>query len=180
MDEKYRLENHTAADLDEMLTKVGELYTKDELDELIAAKQDVLTFDSAPTSGSENPVTSGGAYTALGAKVDKETGKGLSTNDYTAEDKAAVNDWKNGYIYQTASGTSTKTITLDPSSAYFVFITFGSWANFFFLNSTTNRAYIKQIVDQMSGDITTSYDGLSATFQSTAGNAFTLFARKLN
>lgn len=113
-------------------------------------------------------------------KVDKETGKGLSTNDYTAADKAAVNDWKNGYIYQTASGTSTKTITLDPSSAYFVFITFGSWANFYFLNSTTTRAYIKQIVDQMSGDITTSYDGLSATFTSTAGNAFTLFARKLN
>lgn len=113
-------------------------------------------------------------------KQPKETGKGLSTNDYTNADKAAVDDWKNGYIYQTASGTSTKTITLDPSSAYFVFITFGSWANFYFLNSTTTRAYIKQIVDQMSGDITTSYDGLSATFTSTAGNAFTLFARKLN
>lgn len=113
-------------------------------------------------------------------KQPKEAGKGLSTNDYTNADKSAVDDWKNGYIYQTASGTSTKTITLDPSSAYFVFITFGSWANFYFLNSTTTRAYIKQIVDQMSGDITTSYDGLSATFQSTAGNAFTLFARKLN
>lgn len=117
---------------------------------------------------------------AIPGKQDKETGKGLSTNDYTNADKAAVDDWKNGYIYQTAAGTSSKTITLDKSSAYFVFITFGSWANFYFLNSTTTRAYIKQIVDQMSGDITTSYDGLSATFQSTAGNAFTLFARKLN
>lgn len=44
-DEKYRLENHTAADLDEMLTKVGELYTKDELDELIAAKADQSALD---------------------------------------------------------------------------------------------------------------------------------------
>lgn len=113
-------------------------------------------------------------------KVDKETGKGLSTNDYTAADKVAVDDWKNGYIYQTASGTSTKTITLDPSSAYLVIITFGSYANFYFLNSTTTRAYIKEITDQMSADITTSYDGLAATFTSTAGNAFTLFARKLN
>lgn len=96
-DEKYRLENHTAADLDEMLNKVGELYTKDELDELIAAKadqsaldelvvevgnkadqtglealevevngkQDSLTFDSSPTEGSTNPVTSGGIYSAI-------------------------------------------------------------------------------------------------------------------
>lgn len=39
-DEKYRLENHTAAELDELLTKLGELYNKEELDELIAAKVD--------------------------------------------------------------------------------------------------------------------------------------------
>lgn len=32
------------------------------------AKQDVLTFDSAPTSGSSNPVTSGGIFDALVAK----------------------------------------------------------------------------------------------------------------
>lgn len=34
------------------------------------AKQDELTFDSAPTSGSTNPVTSGGVYTALEGKQD--------------------------------------------------------------------------------------------------------------
>ena len=177
MDEKYRLENHTAADLDEMLTKVGELYTKDELDELIAAKQDVLTFDSAPTSGSENPVTSGGVYTALGAKVDKVTGKGLSTNDYTAEDKAAVNDWKNGYIYRTTS--QSKEITLDPTSAYFVVITFGSNANFYFMNSTSTTAYNKTLVEQIEG-ITRTISGLTVTFSSETVTSFTLFARKLN
>ena len=48
-DEKYRLENHTAADLDEMLGKVGELYTKDELDELIAAKADQSALDELET-----------------------------------------------------------------------------------------------------------------------------------
>lgn len=31
-------------------------------------KQDTLTFDDAPTSGSENPVKSGGVYSALAAK----------------------------------------------------------------------------------------------------------------
>lgn len=33
------------------------------------AKQDKLTFDSAPTIGSSNPVTSGGVFTALAAKL---------------------------------------------------------------------------------------------------------------
>ena len=35
------------------------------------------------TEDSNDLLTSGGAYTALGEKVDKETGKGLSTNDFT-------------------------------------------------------------------------------------------------
>ena len=35
----------------------------------ISGKQDTLTFDSTPTSGSSNPVTSGGIHTALGNYV---------------------------------------------------------------------------------------------------------------
>jgi hypothetical protein len=46
-------------------------------------KQDVLTFDDVPTQGSNNPVKSGGVYTALDNKVDKVAGKGLSANDFT-------------------------------------------------------------------------------------------------
>ena len=38
--------------------------TDDELARLESSKQDNLTFDSAPTEGSSNPVTSGGVYTA--------------------------------------------------------------------------------------------------------------------
>lgn len=34
----------------------------------LAGKQPVLTFDSSPTAGSSNPVTSGGLYTALSAQ----------------------------------------------------------------------------------------------------------------
>ena len=34
------------------------------------AKQDKLTFDNVPTSGSDNPVKSGGVFTALGDKLD--------------------------------------------------------------------------------------------------------------
>lgn len=39
------------------------------LDTAIAGKQATLTFDSTPTSGSSNPVTSDGIYTGLGTKV---------------------------------------------------------------------------------------------------------------
>lgn len=39
----------------------------------LAGKQDTLTIDSAPTSGSENPVTSGGVYTALEGKQETLT-----------------------------------------------------------------------------------------------------------
>lgn len=43
-------------------------YTKTEVDSALNTKQNTLTFDSAPTSGSTNPVTSGGVYTALAGK----------------------------------------------------------------------------------------------------------------
>lgn len=45
--------------------------------------QPTLTFDEVPTEGSSNPVKSGGVYSSLSGKVDKVSGKGLSTNDYT-------------------------------------------------------------------------------------------------
>lgn len=35
----------------------------------VKGKQAALTFDSAPTSGSSNPVTSGGVYTAISNKA---------------------------------------------------------------------------------------------------------------
>ena len=44
-------------------------YTESEMDDLLDGKQDTLTFDSAPTAGSANPVTSGGVKTALDGKA---------------------------------------------------------------------------------------------------------------
>lgn len=58
-------------------------------------KQDALTFDNTPTNGSSNPVKSGGVYTALNDKVDKVTGKVLSTNDFTNEYKTQITTNKN-------------------------------------------------------------------------------------
>lgn len=46
------------------------VYTKTETEGLLNAKQDTLTFDSTPTAGSTNPVTSGGVQAALATKAD--------------------------------------------------------------------------------------------------------------
>lgn len=50
---------------------------------LDSGKQDTLTFDSTPTSGSYNPVTSGGVSNALAAKQDTLTFDTAPTQDST-------------------------------------------------------------------------------------------------
>ena len=54
-------------------TNTKQLATTAFVQTAIADKQNTLTFDSAPTSSSTNPVTSGGVYTALSAKLDSST-----------------------------------------------------------------------------------------------------------
>lgn len=49
-----------------------------------------VVVDSALSSSSENPVQNKVIYSALGDKVDKVNGKGLSTNDYDATAKGKV------------------------------------------------------------------------------------------
>lgn len=49
-----------------------------------------LGIDGNPIENSNNLITSGGVYSALNGKVDKVSGKGLSTNDYDTTAKAKV------------------------------------------------------------------------------------------
>lgn len=57
---------YTKAEID---AKIAGYYTKAEVDALLDTKQDPLTFDNAPTAGSNNPVTSTGINTALETKA---------------------------------------------------------------------------------------------------------------
>ena len=59
-----RIDSVTAAALNDLNDKVSDI--EDDLD----TKQDALTFDSAPTANSTNPVTSGGIKTALDGKLE--------------------------------------------------------------------------------------------------------------
>lgn len=49
-----------------------------------------ITIDPEPTEGSQGVPRSGGTYTMIQTKVSKETGKGLSTNDYTDAEKTKL------------------------------------------------------------------------------------------
>ena len=52
-----------------LVAKLSALPTNDALTLALAGKQDVLTFDNEPTSGSNNPVKSGGVYDAIDAEA---------------------------------------------------------------------------------------------------------------
>ena len=59
--------NRLNSDVDDLQSDLdSNYYTETEVNDLLDGKQDTLTFDTAPTQGSENPVTSGGLYNVLG------------------------------------------------------------------------------------------------------------------
>ena len=62
---QYIYVNNEWAQLGTTQADLSNYYTKTQMDASLLLKQDALTFDSAPTAGSINPVTSGGVYTAL-------------------------------------------------------------------------------------------------------------------
>lgn len=67
-------------------------YTTTEKNKLsgIEAQANKTVVDDALSSSSTNPVQNKAINTALGNKVDKVSGKGLSTNDYTTEEKTKL------------------------------------------------------------------------------------------
>ena len=77
----------TAADIN-----ASDFYTKLQIDTLLSSKQDTLTFDNVPTQDSNNPVKSGGVYTALSNKQDTLTFDNVPTQD-------SNNPVKSGGVY---------------------------------------------------------------------------------
>ena len=72
----------------------------------IAEGATAITVDSAISSTSTNPVENQAIYTALSGKVDTETGKGLSSNDYTDTEKtklAGIEAGANAYTLPAAT-----------------------------------------------------------------------------
>lgn len=94
--------------------------------ELLSGKQDSLTFDSTPTSGSSNPVTSGGVYTALDSKANlasptftgtpKAPTASASTNNTQIATTAFVKTAVGNYVPTSAKGAANGVCPLDANS----------------------------------------------------------------
>lgn len=63
--DEYLYINNNWEHLGDTSIDLSNYYTSSEVDDLLDAKEDTLTFDTTPTQNSTNPVTSGGVYTAL-------------------------------------------------------------------------------------------------------------------
>ena len=87
-----------------------ENYDDTELRGMIAQKQDTLTIDNEPTSGSDNPVRSGGVYSALAGKQDK-TGQNF-------EDGANLDDFTESGMFKSIDSTKTATLYNCPVSGF--------------------------------------------------------------
>ena len=55
----------TAQNMTASVKTLGNLVNTSEMNSALAGKQNTLTFDTTPTTGSTNPVTSGGIATAI-------------------------------------------------------------------------------------------------------------------
>ena len=73
-----------------LVSKLGSLPTAEELALALADKQNVLTFDNVPTSGSNNPVKSGGLYELFTAIDAKFPANASADNKLVAEDRLAA------------------------------------------------------------------------------------------
>lgn len=75
--------------------------------------QELTDIETTPTDSSTKLVTSGGIKSALDLKVDKVTGKGLSTEDYTTDEKTkltGIETEANKTVVSQETGTSTTNV----------------------------------------------------------------------
>ena len=103
--EQYLYLNGTWVLLGSTDVNLSNYYNKSQVDTLLLTKQSELTFDNSPTSGSSNPVKSGGIYTALENKQDTLTFDNAPTED-------SDNPVKSGGVY-TALENKQDTLTFD-------------------------------------------------------------------
>ena len=96
----------------------------EDINTALAGKQDTLTFDNAPTSGSNNPVKSGGIYTALAGKDDADRFIVMDT-DYVTLSTATWQTLNGGNQYAVEMPITNRPAGYRPVSA--TIIRNGSW-----------------------------------------------------
>lgn len=114
------------------LDKNGLTYLWSKLKAKFSEKQDNLTFDTTPTSGSSNPVTSNGIHasqeaqeTEIGILANSGTKNILQITNYSVGQTLTVN----GRTFEVLSDGGIKITGAGAGPAYADFYLVGSWAN---------------------------------------------------
>lgn len=97
--------------------KAEYVYTANDTWELMG--YNTIVIDSSLSTTSENPVQNKVITTALNDKVNTETGKGLSTNDYTNAEKASVA--ASAAILTPISESAYEALTTKDKPLYFIY-----------------------------------------------------------
>lgn len=102
-----------------------DVYTKEKMDELLADvstkignKQNTLTFDSTPTSGSTNPVTSGGVYSSLSSVNTSINNINSSLNTINTTLSSKMNSNKFAVLTGTITGTGGGSVDVNYPSGF--------------------------------------------------------------
>ena len=105
--------NHTHSDMVKTVTVNGTTYSPTNGNVSFDVQGGSVTVDDALSGTSENPVQNKVVKGALDGKVDAVSGKGLSTNDYTTEEKNKLSGIDLTNYVQTSDSRLIPTVTMD-------------------------------------------------------------------
>ena len=113
-------------------------------------------IDPTPTQGSTNAVQSGGTYTALDGKVDKVTGKGLSTEDYTTAEQTKLSSVETGAEVNAIEGITLNGDTVTPDANRIIALTVitntvNNLLNYYNKAETYTKAEVDALVSAVAG-----------------------------
>lgn len=117
-----------------------------------------LNVQSTPVNGSNDPISSGGVYNALANKVTKETGKSLTSNDFTNALLAKLNAIESGAQVNLIEKILVNGVEVAPSNKAVALTvmtnTVENLVNYYKKSETYSQAEVDQLISQISGGIT--------------------------
>ena len=117
-----------------------------------------LNVQNTPVNGSNDPISSGGVYNALANKVTKETGKSLTSNDFTNALLAKLNAIESGAQVNLIEKILVNGVEVAPSNKAVALTvmtnTVENLVNYYKKSETYSQAEVDQLISQISGGIT--------------------------
>lgn len=122
-----------------LVSKLSDLPTLAQLTVLLNGKQNVLTFDQAPTEGSSNPVTSGGIFTGIASAI-----AAALTAYYTKAQTYSQTEVQQ-LISTTIASYYTKS-EVDAAIANFITKSVNDLTNYYLKSETFTKAEVNQLI----------------------------------